>query len=194
MKKIVLASVLGALAMFVWTFIAHMLLPLGEAGIKQIDHEDALLASMRSTIPDHGMYMFPNMPPGTDQSAYEKKIASGPSGLLIYFPSRSFNFGANLGTEFVTEFLQSLVGVILLSLTGISTFRERLGFFALVGLIAAFATNVSYWNWYGFPSTYTVSYMFTNWMAFVCAGLVAAAMKVGGRPAVAGESRAAMAA
>jgi len=194
MKKTLLASVLGALAMFLWTFIAHMVLPLGEAGIKQIDHEDGLLASMKSTIPDHGFYMFPNMPAGMDQNEYNKKIASGPSGLLIYFPSRDFNFGTALGVEFVAEFLQALVACCLLSLTGISRFRGRLGFFALVGVIGALATNVSYWNWYGFPPVYTVSYMFTSFMAYVCAGLVAAALKVGGRPAVTGERSAAMAA
>jgi len=179
-KRVLLAGVLGALAMFVWTFIAHMALPLGEAGIKQIDNEQPLLTTMQSTLSSHGIYMFPNMPPGSDQSANEKKIASGPSGLLIYFPNREFSFGQALGVEFVTELVPVLIAVYMLSLTSIGTFAGRVGFFALVGLIAVIATNVSYWNWYGFPMTYTLSYMFTGWMGYLCAGLVAAAMKVGG--------------
>jgi len=76
--------------------------------------------------------------------------------------------------------LQALIAVYLLSLTSIGTLGGRLGFFALVGLMAAIATNISYWNWYGFPVTYTCAYMFTNWVGYICAGSVAAAMKIGG--------------
>jgi hypothetical protein len=32
-KRIILASVLGGIAMFIWTSTAHMVSPLGEAGI-----------------------------------------------------------------------------------------------------------------------------------------------------------------
>jgi hypothetical protein len=35
-KRIILAGVLGGIAMFIWTAIAHMALPLGEAGIGEI--------------------------------------------------------------------------------------------------------------------------------------------------------------
>ncbi len=177
-KRVFLAGVLGAVAMFIWSSIAHMALPLGEAGVQQIDKEDALLTTPQSTLSSHGLYMFPKM--GTDQAQNEKKIAAGPSGLLIYFPTRDFVFGKSLAIEFVTQLLQALIAVYLLSLTSIATFGGRLGFFALVGLLAAIATNISYWNWYGFPVTYTCAYMFTGWVGYICAGLVAAAMKIGG--------------
>jgi len=177
-KRVLLAGVVGAIAMFVWNFVAHDLLPLGEAGIKQIDNEQALLSTMKSTLSAPGMYMYPNMT--KDMSENEKKIASGPSGLLIYFPSRSFSFPKMLAIEFVTELLQALIAVYLLSLTSVGSFGGRLGFFALIGLLAAIATNVSYWNWYGFPDNYTCAHMLTEWVGYLCAGVVAAAMKVGG--------------
>ena len=41
--KILLAGVLGGIVMFVWTSIAHMALPLGEAGINEIPNESAVL-------------------------------------------------------------------------------------------------------------------------------------------------------
>jgi len=65
--------------------------------------------------------------------------------------------------------------------TSLSTFGGRLGFYALLGLLAAIVTNMSYWNWYGFPVTYTAAYLFTGWMGYLCAGLVAAAMKLAER-------------
>lgn len=180
-KRVILAGVLGAVAMFVWTFLAHMVLPLGEAGVKQIDHEQPLLDMMKSTMSTRGVYLFPNMAPGTDQAQYQQKIAAGPSGMLIYFPRRDFSFGKTLALEFGTELVQALLAAYLLSLTNIGTLAGRLGFYALVGLVAAVATNVSYWNWYGFPTTYTSAYMFTGWMGYLCAGLAASAVKLRGR-------------
>jgi hypothetical protein len=176
-KRTLLAGLLGAVAMFIWTSLAHVVLPLGEAGIKQIDNEQALLASMQSALTAPGLYIFPNLPPGGDQAEYQKKIATGPSGLLIYFPRREFSFGKLLAVEFGTEVLEALIAVYLFSFTSLGTFVGRLGFYAALGVLAAIITNVSYWNWYGFPTAYTLAYMFTSWVAFLLAGLVAAAMK-----------------
>ena len=181
-KRVLIAGVLGALAMYFWVSIAHMALPLGEAGLRQIDNEEPLLAAMKSTLPDHGTYIFPKMNPG-DQAASEKKMATGPSGMLIYFPARDFQFGKSLAIEFLTELLPVMIGMYLLSLTGIATFAGRVGFFALLGLAVATATNVSYWNWYGFSTTYTLAYSFTTWTGFLFAGMVAGAMKIGGAEA-----------
>lgn len=182
-KRVLLAGTLGAVAMFVWAMIAHMALPLGEAGIRQIPNEQPLLSSMQATLSEHGTYMFPNMAPGGDQSENIKKLANGPSGLLVYFPKREFAFGKALAIEFVTELAQALIAAYLLSLTRITSFGGRLGFFMLVGLAAAIATNISYWNWYGFSTAYTAAYIFSGWMGYVCAGIVAAAVMRTGRGA-----------
>lgn len=47
MRRIFLAALLGAIAMFIWTSIAHMALPLGEAGIREIHNEAAVLDAMQ---------------------------------------------------------------------------------------------------------------------------------------------------
>jgi hypothetical protein len=179
MKRIALAGFLGALAMFVWMSIAHMLLPLDETGVQSIANEDPFLAHMTVALPGPGLYMFPNMAPNMDQAAYYRKIASGPSGMLIYMPKRDFSFGATLVVEFVTELAETLIAVWLLSVTSLRTFAARFGFFAALGLLAAIATNVSYWNWYAFPASYTIAVMLTAWVGFLAAGAVAAFMKIG---------------
>jgi hypothetical protein len=188
--RVFLAGVLSAVAMFLWSGIAHMALPLGQAGVQQIDKEEALFSTLRSTLSAPGFYLFPQMIAGTSQTEYQKKIATGPSGLLVYFPSRDVSFGRSLAVEFITELLQAFIAVYLLSLTWLNTFSGRISFYALLGLLAALATNISYWNWYGFPISYTSAYMFTSWIGYIFAGLVAAAMKIGGHNASASEFRA----
>ena len=45
-KRIILGGALGAVAMFIWTAIAHMATPLADAGIDEIPNEEAVLAAM----------------------------------------------------------------------------------------------------------------------------------------------------
>ena len=53
-------------------------------------------------------------------------------------------------------------------------FLILVGFVFSIGILAAIATNVSYWNWYGFPAIYTASYMLIQIVGFLCVGVLAA--------------------
>src|SRR5215469_17816680 len=60
--RILLAGVLGGIAMFVWTSIAHMALPLGEAGIAEIPNEPTVLTAMQGSMGEKaGLYIFPGL-------------------------------------------------------------------------------------------------------------------------------------
>jgi len=186
-QRVFLAGLLGGIAMYVWTALAHMVLPLGEVGIKEIPNEPAVLGAMRSSLGDSsGLYLFPGMgsaPDATSQQKqaamqqYSQKLAANPSGILMYNPPGMQALAPRqFIAEFVKELIEALLAVILLAQTRLAGFASRLGFIVVVGLLAAIGTNVSYWNWYGFPLAYTAAYMTTQIVGFVCVGLVAAAM------------------
>ena len=193
--RILLAGILGGIAMFVWTSIAHMALPLGEAGIREIPNESAVLSAMQSSMGDKtGLYIFPGLGVGKDATRDKKneamkqmqqRIAVNPSGILMYHPpGRPFAFGKSLVVEFSTEVLQAILVIWLLAQTGIGSFAGRVGFVLIAGIMAAITTNVSYWNWYGFPGVYTASYVLIEIVGFFLVG-VAAALVLGKRgPAV----------
>jgi hypothetical protein len=186
--RILLAGLLGAVAMFAWTAIAHMATPLGEAGVQNTMDDDALLTAMKSTVKNKdGLYIYPTMdlPPGAthaQQSAamekYPEKLEKNPSGFFIFHPagSRPMNMGKFLTVEFITELVEALLVVTLLAQTRIVTFAGRVGFVTAAGILAAIATNISYWNWWGFPTVYTASYMFIQLVGFFLVGIVAAIM------------------
>jgi hypothetical protein len=185
--KILLAGIFGGIVMFIWTSIAHMALPLGEAGLGEIPNESAVLSAMQSNIGDQtGLYIFPGPGLGKNATRQEKqeamkhmgeKIATNPSGILMYHPpGRPLVLGKLLGIEFVTELLEAILVVFLLAQTRIASFAGRVGFVLVAGILAAIATNVSYWNWYGFPCVYTASYMFIQIVGFFLVGIVAALM------------------
>ena len=185
--RIILAGVLGAIAMFIWSAIAHMALPLGHAGMQiGLPNEDKVLEAMKSGIGDKaGLYLFPEFNLGDnptkeqEQEAmkkYEEKLVANPSGFLLYHPagSRPMAMGKWLTVEFLKELIVSILAVFLLAQTRIATFGGRVGFVLVAGIMAAITTNISYWNWYGFPGVYTAAYMFTEVVGFLFAGLAAA--------------------
>jgi hypothetical protein len=183
--RILAAGILGGILMFVWTSIAHMALDLGEAGIGEIPNEPAVLNAMQSNIGQQtGLYIFPGLGVGKNPTREERneamkhmseKIAANPSGILMYHaPGRPFAFAKSLAIEFGTELLEAVLVVCLLALTGIASFGGRVGFVVVAGILAAITTNVSYWNWYGFPGVYTASYMLIEIIGFVFVGIVAA--------------------
>jgi hypothetical protein len=139
---------------------------------------------MQSNIGDKtGLYIFPGLGIGENATREEKsqamkamqqKIAANPSGLLMYHPAgRQFALGKSLAIEFSTELIEAILVVWLLARTRIASFSGRVGFVFLAGVLAAIATNVSYWNWYGFPGVYTASYMLTEIIGFLLVGIVA---------------------
>jgi len=184
-KRVLLAGLLGGIAMFAWTSLAHMVLPLGDAGIKEIPNEQGVLSAMNAALGEApGFYFFPGTGLGPDATMQQKraamdqygqKLAVNPSGIPIYHPAGAKPMTAGqLGTEFLTELIEALLAVTLLSQTRLTSFASRFGFVIGAGVLATIATNVSYWNWYGFPATYTAAYMMTGIIGFICVGLVAA--------------------
>src|SRR5438128_11961043 len=155
--KILLAGILGGIAMFIWTSIAHMALPLGEAGLREIPNESTVLSAMQSSIGEQtGLYIFPGPGVGKNATRQEKneamkhmgeKMATSPSGILMYHaPGRPFTLGKWLGIEFGTELLEAILVLFLLAQTRIASFAGRVGFVLVAGRLPAIATNCSYWH------------------------------------------------
>lgn len=193
-KRILLAGLLGGIAMFIWSGIAHTATPLGMVGIKEIPNEQNVLTAMQGQLgATSGLYLYPGMGAGPNptkeqqQAAmrqYDQRLAANPSGLLIYHPpGMKALTGAQLGTEFLTELIEALFVAFLLSQTNLRSFASRLGFVIVAGLMAVITTNIPYWNWYGFPVVYTANYMMIEMVGYLIAGLVAIAVLRGRIPA-----------
>jgi hypothetical protein len=80
---------------------------------------------------------------------------------------------AQLITEFITEVLEAFFASLLLARAALGSYWRRAAFVTTVGVVAILATNVPYWNWYGFPTDYTAAYMTTQLIGFFVVGLIA---------------------
>lgn len=178
--KIVIAGILGGIAMFVWTSIAHVALPLGQIGFSQIPREGPVLSALHESIgAGSGLYFFPwtDMKGKNAVAEEAAKMQTNPSGLLIYRPPGALAMTTEtMAIEFAKEVLVAIIAAFLLSLAVLPSYLSRVGFVALVGIVATLTTNASYWNWYSFPGNYTLAAMTTDVVGYLAAGLVIAAV------------------
>ena len=183
MLRIFFAGLLGGIAMFIWAYLAYTAFPLGETGIHDLPNETAVLDGLQKNIAEKsGVYVFPSPKKGVNLTGAEKAgamadtVARYPSGFLIYNAagSRPFAMFRWLSVDFATKMAETFIVIFLLSRTSQRTFGERVRFVLLTGVLVAIASNVPYWNWYGFSASYVLAYMLIQIVGFLCLGLVAA--------------------
>jgi hypothetical protein len=175
--RILIAGVAGAVAMFIWMFIAHTVTPIGMIGFQQIPDEASVVAALHSAISKDGLYIYPWVDPKAKDmmKQYEEKAKTTGSGLVLYkAPPGSGMEMKQLVIEYVTELAMCLIAAFLLAQTMIALYAMRVGFVALVGGAAAISTNVPYWNWYGFPCDFTVAAIIMTLVGYLVAGLAIA--------------------
>ncbi len=172
--RVLLAGLLGGFAMFTWAFVAHTFTPLDDVGVLPLPHEETILPVLRESLGSTPkVYLFPN-----GEAAQGRRAEAGPSGVLVYRPP-GMPAGVTpprLFGEFIAEVIQSVIVALLLAQTVLRQYAARAGFVALLGLAAALATNATYCLLPGYPVDYTFSYSFMDFMRYVAAGLVIAAI------------------
>ena len=170
MTKVLLAGLLGGLAMFVWESVAHLALPLGQAGVKPLPNEAVVIGALKENVKDGGFYYFPA--PTTTPAT-----GNGFTGMMVVQPNASMTINpVQLVTQVVGDMLAVLIAAILLSWTPFPAYGKRVLFVTTMGLLPVLMVDIPYWNWYGFPSSYTISQLVVHVVGFAVAGLVLAKM------------------
>jgi hypothetical protein len=182
MKRTLLAGLLGGLALFGWSFVAH-LPPIGTAGERAVSPEqgDVVLNAMTSAMPDRAIYVLPGLE--ADQHTWLAKFERGPAAVVAYNPHPADQvlpggpFVTWMLIEFVTALIDGLLGATLAArLAGTLGYWPRVFVVASVGLIATIDIDVSYWNWYAFPTSFLLAQFFDHVGGWFMAGLVMARM------------------
>jgi hypothetical protein len=172
--RILLAGVLGGLALFMWGGLAHEALGLGEVGLKYLPQQQPVMDALKASVSQSGFYFFPEMDAAHKLPADKM---GGAYGFLIYHPGGAGGpMTGQLVNECVLNIVLALLAAFLLSRTRLNGYLSRVGFVTLLGLTVGLMTNVEYWNWYGFPSSYTAVSVFIVLVGFLLVGLIAGAL------------------
>ena len=180
--RILLAALAGAIAMFIWSAIAHMATPLATIGFSHMKNEPAVLQAMTSenVAAKPGLFIFPWTDPHDPKmmDKYAALAKTHPTGMLLYRPvgqQMGGDMTPMLIKEFLKQFAQALIAAWIVSMIA-AGFVTRVGVVTAIGASAGIATNVSYWNWYGYPTDYTLAQITIEVISALVAGLAIAAV------------------
>jgi hypothetical protein len=152
-----------------------MVLGLGTVGIQNLPQQQPVMNALQASVAQSGFYFFPQVDAAMK---VPPERVGGPYGIMIY---HSAGAGEPMTGQLVKEcglnIVVALFAALLLSMaSGLSGYVARVGFVTLLGLTVGLMTNVQYWNWYGFPLSYTIASIAIAVIGFLIVGLIAAAL------------------
>ena len=173
--RVILAGIVGGVAMFMGGFLTHGVLHIDGMFMKDLPSETPVASAINDTISQRGWYVFPartklmSTPEG--QKELGEKMNSGPSGIVIFNPKGGFDQKTLLGTEYISNAaLCIILSAVLARVSGSKPTRIALA--TLLGVAAWLAIDVSYWNWDKFPDTYVLAGLIDQGTGWFLAGTV----------------------
>jgi hypothetical protein len=168
--RVVVAGLLAGLVVFVWGMVSHMALPLGKAGFSTLPAEDEVLAALGRHVPEGGLYLFPME---EDPVKWEDAYRTKPHGLMVVSPAgEPLAFGRRLAVELLTNLAGGLFLAFLFAggMPAVVNWKTGLVAGAALGGFAVVAVDLSYANWYGFPTTYALAQLVDHAVGWGLAG------------------------
>jgi hypothetical protein len=177
-KKVLIGGLVGGIVLFLWGFVAHTMLPLGEMGIEPLPEEEMVLGVMESALSEPAIYFFPGLskdPAPEETQLWLQKYEAGPVGILVYRPTGFKPMAGQMIYQLLSDIAAVLVAALLLSFTAM-VYWKRVLFVTLLGLVGWFGIVVPYWNWYLFPGSFTVAALIEGLLGWFLVGLLLGAM------------------
>jgi hypothetical protein len=175
--RVLVAAIVGGIVLFLWGFVAHMFLGLGNPGIYQPAHEDVVLSSLHEGLGTQpGVYILPSFDPSkwndpAARTAYAQKSASSPYAWVVYLPQGDdmTNMKRQLTREWASDTLSALVLAIIMGL-GAFGFGKRMAIALAAPVFAWLSVLVPYWTWYRFPEALTLAALVEQVIGWLLAG------------------------
>jgi hypothetical protein len=166
MRRFLAASVAGGVVLFFWGFLTHVVIDWYGAAWRGFTDEAAVAEAIETSAPRGGLYYLPFRPdPGR---------MSGTEAMVIVRPADERRImAAQMGIGFGVNVVSVGLVLLLLSPGAAAPSLQRVGHFALAGLVIGFVSHAYYWNWFGFPAEYFGLAVADSVIAWTLAGLVA---------------------
>lgn len=166
MKKFTIASLIGALIIFIWSFLSWTMLPIHLHTFHYTPKQDTVVNVLNKSLPSTGVYMTPmadNRNVGLFDSKYReadenmmKTMVGKPSAIIFYTASN----GPMNPMQFVIGLLLDLFAVVfaivlfVMAKDKLNTFFMRWWMFIVIGVLISLNTYLIEWNWMYYPWHY----------------------------------------
>ena len=151
MKKMIIASIVGGIIIFLWQFVSYAGANLHEDAQQYTSQEKNILAFLESQGLQEGGYIVPNVPPGasTEQrEAYMKDNGGKPWASIQYHKSMDTGMAMNMVRGLLVNFIiLYLFCWMLMKIPGLN-FRTALLASLGLGLIVFLNSHYTNYIWY----------------------------------------------
>ncbi len=168
MIRTVLVSICCGVVLFVWGFVSWTVLPWHNAAAKKFINEEVVGEFLKKEAHTSGIYYLPF-------DGRDHKPGQASAFLNIIPNGFDMDLGRLMVQALIGQFLCAVMVCLLLQCTQGLTYKRRVGFVALVGIVIGFASHFPYWNWFGFPSEYVAVMVVDFFIAWLLAGIIMAA-------------------
>ncbi len=155
MKTLAIASITGAVILYLYLAVAHIALTFHDSDFKYTPEQGGILQSLSGAHLENGFYFLPYAPPEASMQERKHMMEENmgkPVAMLNYTNSMEANSMA-----FVMGFIYNLISVIILCIAlaaaneKLTSFGQRLWFVMLFALFVLFSNIMMSYNWMGFP-------------------------------------------
>lgn len=179
-KKLVLGSLLAALVLFVWGFIAWAVLSDKLGIVEGPPGEAAVIDVLDANIEETGAYFFPvegaYSPEQDRHAAWIQRHTDGPIGMVFFRKEGLAPSPVVMLEGFLHFFAAALLAALILKLVArcLAGYWARVKFVAILACFAAIAIHLSTAIWWYYPWGYTLYSIVTLVVGWTLAGLVLA--------------------
>lgn len=179
--RVLVASLIGGIVMFLWGVGAHTVLGLGDVGLSQPANENVAMSGLQEGLGGQaGVYILPAldpkqmMDPATTR-AYSIKAVRSPYAWVVYQPQGTdmLQMGPQIARQWASDTLAALALAFVMGLAVLS-FRQRVAVAAAGAMFAWLSSALPYWNWYRFPLDFTLAALAEQLIGWLLAGAVMA--------------------
>jgi hypothetical protein len=179
--RIGIAALLGAIVVFLWQFLAHMVLPIGEMGFRQPANEDVVLQAVTTGLPEPGIYYLPTIAPDkmNDEAtvkAWAEKSQKNPYVFAVVntpLTGDPMSMAPQLTKQFITNLIAALLATFVLAATA-WTFGARVIGALAFGVFGWLMNIVPQLNWYRFPGDFMVGNLLEQGIGWLLGGVAIA--------------------
>ncbi len=153
-KRILLASLLAAVAAFFWGFVSWTMLPWHNP--LKFKNSAAISDAIKAGAPEHGIYMLPegaeSMSDEAGMKRIEAELKTGPFVWAIVRPApTSMDMGGPMMLGFLRAFAAAVILSVMLSCFNRDGFRCRVRFCVLAYLLVSINGDGPVWIWFHGP-------------------------------------------
>lgn len=185
MLRLLLAAAISAVVLFIWGFVSWTVLSWHSDTASAFVDEIAVGEALRANAPEDGVYWLPMMPQPDDdwvdaaayeraKDAYPESYEEGPVAFVFYRNQASYmppmTFIKGLGLYF----LSALLAALLLKSANLKSFVARVLFVLGLGAFVGVTADLSYWNWMGYPTDWSLVNAADHVVAWLLVGIVLA--------------------